>query len=337
MFTRDKFAKVINEQGFLVKFSIVIGVTIGLLFVNNSYLSVYVQFSTFVSLIFLVYQSIALIDFGYIWSETWVEKYSNGATFYGILLILASMLLLTTNIAALFVNFTNFWLEGCYYNKLNLSFNVLFIIAVLVLVILKTKESSSVMTALFVCTIFTYNNGLSLSSYWVDTCNPFSKATDHQSFMYEAIFHVFINLFFGFLAVTSSSMTNGTSTSFQESGLKYKEPETGEESELERSINSVVDDRNIKDYLKREYRRSLIAYQTNYFLKFHFLMMIFSIYLVMIFFDWRKLNLDHDKWTELTSSNSSGFAVKTFNAGCIAFVYIWTLIAPMVYAEREFQ
>lgn len=311
--------------------------TIGLLFVDNYHLRTYVEVSTYLSLIFLVYQSIALVDFGYVWNEVWVQKYSDGTTFYGILLVLTSLLLLATNIAALFVNFYNFWLPGCYYNKVNLLLNVAFIFIVIVLVLLKTHENSSVLTALFVGTVFTYYNGLSMSSYWDDSCNPFSKSKENHSFMYEAIFYVFLNLFFGFLAVTSSTMTNGTSSSFQESGLKYKEPETLAESEIERSLDGPADDRNIKDYIQREYRRTITDYKTNYYVTFHFLMMIFSVYLVMIFFDWKTLNLDYDKWVELLSSSPSGFAVKTFNSFCIAGIYIWTLVAPAIYTDRTFD
>jgi hypothetical protein len=154
--------------------------------------------------------------------------------------------------------------------------------------------------------------------------------------MYDAIFHIFLNLFFGFLAVTSSALTNGTSQTFQDSGLKYKEADSSQ-NDLERSHNSEIDDQNIKKYLNREYRRSTIFYKTNYYVIFHFLMMMFSTYLVMIFFDWKTLNLDFDKWVELVSSNSSGFAVKTFNACSIAVVYIWTLLAPALFRDRTFD
>ena len=155
--------------------------------------------------------------------------------------------------------------------------------------------------------------------------------------MYEAIFHVCLNLLLGFVAVTSSTMTNGTSNSFQDAGLKYKEPETQAENSMEESLEAPAQNQNVKDYVQRENARSLADYKSNYYVTFHFLMMIFSVYLVMIFFDWKALNLDFDQWIELLSSSPSGFAVKTFNAFFIAAIYIWTLVAPMIFPDRTFS
>lgn len=45
-----------------------------------------------------------MIDFGYVWNELWVEKYEEGTTFYGILLILFSLLLLAANITIISLN-----------------------------------------------------------------------------------------------------------------------------------------------------------------------------------------------------------------------------------------
>ena len=72
LFTRDSFAKFVNEQCFGLKALIIVLITIALLFIHNSKLLLYVRFSSYVSFVFLIYQSIILIDFGYTWNETWV-------------------------------------------------------------------------------------------------------------------------------------------------------------------------------------------------------------------------------------------------------------------------
>ena len=147
LFTRDSFAKFVNEQCFPLKIIAVLVITFLLMFVDNSWMEFYVGMSEIISIVFLIYQSITLIDFGYVWNETWLEKYENGTTFYMVLMGVFSILLLGSNIYLLYFNFLNFWLPDCVYNKINLVTNVVVIIVLIVLVVLNLNESSSILTA----------------------------------------------------------------------------------------------------------------------------------------------------------------------------------------------
>lgn len=109
---RNYCAKVINEACFIVKFFYVIGVSIALIFVPNVYLKNYVHASMVLSIVFLLYQAVALIDFSYKANENLVREYHRGNKCYGVLLIVFSIVLLGLNVLLLVEHFMSFWLDG---------------------------------------------------------------------------------------------------------------------------------------------------------------------------------------------------------------------------------
>ena len=134
------------------------------MFISNDYFLWVVQCSKILAIIFLLYQSITLIDFGYVWNEVWVTKYENGTPFYLVLLILFSILLLCGNVFLNLLNIQEYWIEGCYFNKFSIICSFLMIVIFTSLVLLKLNEESSIMTALYVSLLYTYLSGLALNS-----------------------------------------------------------------------------------------------------------------------------------------------------------------------------
>lgn len=330
LFTRDSFAKIVNEKCFLAKIFFIFLIIIFLLFVDNSYLIYYVKISSFISVIFLIYQSIILIDFGYIWNETWVEKYQNGTTFYGILLIIFSILLAGATIGMVYVNFNNFWLENCWYNKINLILNIIIIIVIVILVLLKLNNNSSILTAFLITLIFSYLNGISMSSLNDRKCNPFqAKDTKYQEFVYGFCFYLSINLLLGYITATFVSVSEKSSDIVRNANLIAVHRVHTDEN----NTSTISEEMGLKE----SETSTLPLYQTNNFILFHLMMVFLSIYLVMIFFDWKQLNLDFDSWKEITNNSSSGFWIKTLNSFLFLGIYIWTLVAPYFLSNREFN
>ena len=109
---RNYCAKVINEACFVVKFLFVIGVSIALIFVENKYLKNYVHAAMILSIVFLLYQAVALIDFAYKANERMVREYHRGNNCYGVLLIFFSLSLLALNVLLLVEHFMSFWIDG---------------------------------------------------------------------------------------------------------------------------------------------------------------------------------------------------------------------------------
>lgn len=330
LFTRDTFAKFINEQCFFVKFLIVTGFTILLLFVDNNYLVTYVQIAGIVSIIFLLYQSITLVDFGYSWNDTWVDKYDQGTTFYGILLIIVSIGLCVGTGYIGYMNFDNFWVPGCNMNKTSLVLNVMFILTIVTLVLLKYNENSSILTAFFVSLIFTYYTGSALSSYGSTDCNPFATSVP-DSFIYGSAYHILFNLLLAFITCVYTSVSDTTSDNFKQAGIVYKQDhdDTADSTKNLNEINTNGGNHNAND--------DVTIYKTNEYVIFHLVMIMFSIYLTMIFFDWRKLNIDSNKWADLLATNTTAFSLKMINSIVFVCIYVWTLVAPAVLENRDFN
>lgn len=57
----------------------------------------------------------------------------------------------------------------------------------------------------------------------------------------------------------------------------------------------------------------------------------------MIFFDWKSLPEDDNEWKYLQSENKAAFGIKTAAVIIFILLYLWTLIAPRVLKNREFN
>ena len=335
LFTRDSFAKFVNEQCFPLKIIAVLVITFLLMFVDNSWMEFYVGMSEIISIVFLIYQSITLIDFGYVWNETWLEKYENGTTFYMVLMGVFSILLLGSNIYLLYFNFLNFWLPDCVYNKINLVTNVVVIIVLIVLVVLNLNESSSILTAFFITTILTYFNGLSLASYLNPQCNSYIAKDNENTLIYNTFFHIAVNLVLALITCLHSSLNVKSSEGFKNANINYLADNSQDDS-----MESDEVELNGRGYNRRgqeEEDNDIAIYKTNEYVFFHLIMLFFAIYLVMLFFDWRTVDINFDKWTSLKTSNPIAFYAKTINNLIFLLLYIWTLIAPAVLKDREFD
>ena len=89
--------------------------------------------------------------------------------------------------------------------------------------------------------------------------------------------------------------------------------------------------------MRKTFAGTYEQYRSRSFVYFHLGMCLFALYLVMLFFDWKEVNVDVDMWRELTARSLSGFLIKTFNVVGLLCLYIWTLVAPAVLTDREFE
>lgn len=92
MLCRNKCSQVLNEGLFCFKYLLVVGVFIGLLFVDNSVFEDYAIASKYISIIYMILQSIILIDLFYMFSIKLVKRYDQGETCYGGYLIFFTIL-----------------------------------------------------------------------------------------------------------------------------------------------------------------------------------------------------------------------------------------------------
>jgi hypothetical protein len=90
-----------NEGLFLFKYLLVLGAFIGFLWVNNSVFEAYAIAAKYISIVYMVLQSIILIDLFYMLAIGWVKKYNDGQNCYGGYLIFWTIVF---EAAAVFMN-----------------------------------------------------------------------------------------------------------------------------------------------------------------------------------------------------------------------------------------
>lgn len=77
------------------------------------------------------------------------------------------------------------------------------------------------------------------------------------------------------------------------------------------------------------------AYEDNGYIKFHFFMMLFAIYLSPVFSNWGNSTVNGSTWN-YGNEMTSPFYIKLATCFGGMFLYLWTVIAPVVLTEREF-
>lgn len=328
---KNRFSVFVNERFFFFKFIMIMVLTFGFLFVDNYYLVFVVKSSTYLSLVFLIIQSVSLIDFGYKWAENWNRKYEEGSKLFLFLTIFMTLLLFALTILVTIFNFQNFWISECLYNMVILIINVIIILTIFIIVLFTFDTFSTFLTTMFITLILTFMNGYSLSSINSQTCN--NPASKNNFFIYDTLFHITTNILLAFLSGFFISTSKSTSKKFQQVNLKYLRSNSNSNS-LSRSIFQDQDEEMIQYEMQVKFLNT-VYYKNQYYLLFHVYCMFFAVYLIMVFFDWREFDLENGKWVQLVKSNTSGFVVKSFNWGVFGVIYFWTLVVPILKGERR--
>lgn len=141
---RGKTAKTANEGAFLLKVLYIIGMYIGLHFVSNSFFLDYMKVARVISILFLGFQSLMLVDLFSHWGEHWADIYNRGVQSCGVFLIAFTMLLYGLYIFLTYINFSMF--SGG--NNITLiSVNISLGVIVMIMIIGRVKENGSLLTS----------------------------------------------------------------------------------------------------------------------------------------------------------------------------------------------
>ena len=128
---------------------------IGLHFVSNGFFMDYVKAARVISIMFLGFQSVMLVDLFSHWGEHWAATYNRGVESCGVFLIIFTLILYGLYIFLTIVNFTMF--TGT--NNLTLIIiNSTCAVIILIMIICKIKDNGSLLTTAAVAFF---------SSYWL--------------------------------------------------------------------------------------------------------------------------------------------------------------------------
>ncbi|XP_044064069.1 serine incorporator 2 isoform X2 [Siniperca chuatsi] len=336
--SKDPRAAIQNGFWFF-KFLILIGITVGAFFIpDGTFHTVWFYFGVVGSFIFILIQLILLIDFAHSWNKVWVENAENSDNkcwFAGLLsFTFLHYALAITAVVLFYVYYTQ--PDDCTEHKVFISLNLIFCILISIVSILpKIQEAqphSGLLQASLISLYTMYvtwsamtNNPdrkcnpslLSLVSN-VSTTEPSGDSTPGAVQWWDAqgivglIIFIFCTLY---ASIRSSSNTQVN---------KLMQTEEGRGSGGE----GVVGEDGIRRAVDNE--EEGVTYNYSFF---HFHLCLASLYIMMTLTNWYQ----PDTTTQTMQSSMPAVWVKMSSSWLGLGLYLWTLIAPLIFPDRDFS
>lgn len=335
--SRDPRAALQNGFWFF-KFLILVGITVGAFFIpDGTFNSVWFYFGAVGSFIFILIQLILLIDFAHSWNKIWVEnaEEGNGKGWYAALLFFTvlNFALAFTAVVLFYVYYTQ--PDDCTEHKVFISLNLIFCIIISVVSILpKVQEAqphSGLLQASLISLYTMYVTWSAMTNNPNRKCNPSllslvsnvstpeSSGEDPGHVQWwdaQAIVGLVIFLFCTLYASIRSSSNAQVNKLMQteETGGLGGEGVVGEDGVL-RAVDNEEDG---------------VTYSYSFF---HFHLCLASLYIMMTLTNWYQ----PDTTTQAMKSSMPAVWVKMCSSWLGLALYLWTLIAPLIFPDRDFS
>ncbi|XP_034389005.1 serine incorporator 1 [Cyclopterus lumpus] len=306
---------------------------------------------------FILIQLVLLVDFAHSWNESWVDKMETGNSrcWYAALLAVTILNYILSCIAVVlfFVFYTK--PDGCFLNKFFISFNMLFCIVVSVVSVLHKVQESQKRSGILQSSIITlYTMYLTWSAMTNEpdrTCNPsllsifqqiaapspepleienqtavviigteepvltspYLQWWDGQSIVGLAIFVLCI--LYSSIRTSSTTQVNKLTMASKDSAILA---EDGSSPDLSTGPRRVEDN-----------ERDMVQYSYSFF---HCMLFLASLYIMMTLTNWYSPDADYtitSKWPAVW--------VKISSCWLYLALYTWTLVAPLIFTNRDFS
>ncbi|XP_064651953.1 serine incorporator 1-like isoform X2 [Lineus longissimus] len=355
--SNDPRSKIQNGFWFF-KYLIVIGIIVGAFFIPaGAFGTVWMWFGMVGAFFFILIQLVLLVDFAHAWNEKWIGNYeeSENKMWYGGLLFFTILfyLLSITCVVLFYVFYTQ--PDGCSLNKFFISFNlILCIIASIVSVLPKIQEvnpHSGLLQSSIITIYVMYLTWSSMTNQPDRRCNPslasiinpgqmrnITNSTANpngENFKFEFDYQSVMGLVIWFIAVLYSSIRSSTHSQAGKITMHGAEKtvidgETTSEEVILREKGSKDADSEAADNKVVDDEEECVKYSYSFF---HFMFMLASFYVMMTLTNWYKPSSDF----KTLNANLPSVWVKIVSSWLCMVIYIWTLIAPAVLTDREFD
>ncbi|KAL0121267.1 hypothetical protein PUN28_008735 [Cardiocondyla obscurior] len=346
--SRDPRAPI--QNGFwAIKYLLIIGGIIGAFFIpERSFGSTWMYFGMLGGFLFIIIQLILIVDFAHSWADAWVGNYEEteskgwyaallSATFFNYAVAVGA-------VTALFIYYTH--ADSCDENKFFISFNLILCVITSIISILPTVQEHQPRSGLLQSSVVTlyvvYLTWSGISNSPVRECNPgfipglssHDVATQNRvAFDKESI----IGLIIWFSCVLYSSLRTASKSSkitmsenvlVQDNGAVRN---AGEQA----LIGNEVEGRNPdaesgNDAKVWDNEEEKVAYNWSFF---HLMFALATLYVMMTLTNWYKPNSTLDT----LNANNASMWVKIISSWMCLGLYVWSLLAPVIFPNRDFS
>ncbi|PWA33649.1 hypothetical protein CCH79_00007543 [Gambusia affinis] len=336
--SRDPRAVIQNGFWFF-KFLILVGITVGAFFIpDGAFNSVWFYFGLVGSFIFILIQLILLIDFAHSWNKIWVEnaeETQNKCWFAGLLSFTVLHYALAFSAVVLFyVYYTQ--PDDCTEHKVFISLNLIFCLIISVVSILpkiqELQPHSGLLQASLISLYTMYVTWSAMTNNPNRKCNPsllslVSHANTTQPSASPDSGHVqwwdaqgIVGLVIFLFCTLYASIRS--SSNAQVNKLMQTEEGTGSGGE------GVVGEDGVRRAVDNE--EEMVTYSYSFF---HFHLCLASLYIMMTLTNWYQ----PDTTTQAMQSTMPAVWVKMCSSWLGLGLYLWTLIAPLIFPDRDFS
>ncbi|XP_070155901.1 probable serine incorporator isoform X4 [Polyergus mexicanus] len=320
------------QNGFwAIKYLLIIGGIIGAFFIpEKSFGSTWMYFGMLGGFLFIIIQLILIVDFAHSWADAWVANYEEteskgwyaallGASFFNYAVSI-------TGVVLLYIYYTHE--NTCALNKFFISFNLILCAIISIISILPAVQEYQPRSGLLQSSVLTlyvvYLTWSGISNSPDRQCNPgflFSNnAQNRVTFDKESI----IGLIIWFSCVLYSSLR----TASKSSKITMSENVLVQDNGAVEGRNADAEAGNDTKVWDNEEEK--VAYNWSFF---HLMFALATLYVMMTLTNWYKPNSSLDT----LNANAASMWVKIISSWMCLALYVWSLIAPAVFPNRDFS
>lgn len=243
-------------------------------------------------------------------------KLSEDNNSYLVGLLIATIIVALISLVFIILEFV--WFHACWANNLLILVPVLFAVGYVLCVIFKTRENGSLFTSAVMVLYLVYLNWTALASRPSDNCNPFYLED------FGTVLQVFFGLFFTFLTLVI--LACGVKSTKNTTENKFKDVVADSNTD-----DDEIDEENPKG----EKKESHVFPVTIATLVFQGFMIFASIYYAMLMSNWGRPTVDDDNY-DYFIDEWAAFWVKIVVQWIMSGLYLFSLLAPLIFPNREF-
>lgn len=336
------------QNGFwAIKYLLIIGGIIGAFFIpERSFGTTWMYFGMIGGFFFIIIQLILIVDFAHSWADAWVGNYeeTESKSWYAALFgaTLFNYIVAIIGVVLLYVYYTHPY--DCALNKFFISFNLILCIIISVISILpsvqKYQPHSGLLQASIVSLYVVYLTWSGISNSPYSNCNPglFGIISNNEPVENRVTFdkESIIGLVIWFSCVLYSSLRTASKSSkitmsenvlVRDNGAVRN---AGDQYLIDNEVEGRSGDSEKGEAKVWDNEEDTVAYNWSFF---HLMFALATLYVMMTLTNWYEPNSN----LKTLNSNIASMWVKIISSWLCITLYVWSLVAPILFPNREFS
>jgi len=325
-----------------VKILLLICALVAVFFIPNFIFIGYAYVALVGSVLFILLQLILLVDFAHSWNERWVANFNTDGNSWLALLLTATIVMYSVAVTLTVIMYIYF-LENkpvCWMNNMFITMNLILVLLVSVLSILPGVQAKNPRVGLLQASVVslysTYLVWSSLASEPQDmkcsSFQPFGEPSEASQG-----FATFFGIAFTFLALIYAAVRAGTinaSDAVNDNDHLVTSPKAKTHEGEDSSDHSSAEEEHSSDEDAHGNGKP-VAYNYSFF---HLTFFLASMYLGMVLTGWQTVSGGTNNVNEVhVDVSMASVWVKAVSSWVVLLLYLWTVIAPLVFPNRKFD